>query len=599
MKEANIMAYSIRYTRATNHIQGIPERTTGPATDNSATTGVVGYYATSACAALTRSGHRMGFAASRDDLAAILDQARTTGGRNLCKRCERAALRALADAASAAPTAPATPTYATALAALPTGTDVQIYTAMGHTVTGKIAGTGTDGAMIADDITGNRRQVPYDTVASFEHFDHDTETWADPIADAEPTPADRERTYELAYRTARDTADHAARITDDAADSAAEAAYERYRGAADTIDRCLIFGCEATTDPHRAYCHEHDTTDDADDTACGERTTVDGIGYPCINRGEHVEHNTRLGAAWRVPAVDVLTLGAAYTDARQAYMRAADRLEETGAESDQLAADDAWGTFIAAADAAGMCRAFTCYAEAEPGATECQHHRCQHDAADSAAMAADALAGGTANPECSCSNGLCEDCAREYRAQLPADHHTVTARLDHTEPGKAIAIIATGHGREHTPQAWLAHERGSWLLVDDYDGDTLNVKGPDAERAVHAWAALLGIRIDTLTVDVEYAGGPVSPPVPPAPDARGADLVWARDSEEVNVFHAHGRAHDYRLTEHYDGANLVVSLRGKGGPIVVYRRRYTTRAGGRRAAQAFEHRHGPMNAPAQ
>lgn len=31
---------------------------------------------------------------------------------------------------------------------------------------------------------------------------------------------------------------------------------------------------------------------------CPHRTTVDGIGYPCINLGEHVEHNTALGAAW-------------------------------------------------------------------------------------------------------------------------------------------------------------------------------------------------------------------------------------------------------------------------------------------------------------
>lgn len=34
---------------------------------------------------------------------------------------------------------------------------------------------------------------------------------------------------------------------------------------------------------------------------CEERTTVDGIGYPCVNLGEHVEHNTALGAAWWTP----------------------------------------------------------------------------------------------------------------------------------------------------------------------------------------------------------------------------------------------------------------------------------------------------------
>lgn len=31
---------------------------------------------------------------------------------------------------------------------------------------------------------------------------------------------------------------------------------------------------------------------------CAERTTVDGIGYGCVKLGEHVEHNTALGAAW-------------------------------------------------------------------------------------------------------------------------------------------------------------------------------------------------------------------------------------------------------------------------------------------------------------
>lgn len=33
---------------------------------------------------------------------------------------------------------------------------------------------------------------------------------------------------------------------------------------------------------------------------CFERTTVDGIGYGCVKLGEHVEHNTALGAAWWV-----------------------------------------------------------------------------------------------------------------------------------------------------------------------------------------------------------------------------------------------------------------------------------------------------------
>jgi hypothetical protein len=34
---------------------------------------------------------------------------------------------------------------------------------------------------------------------------------------------------------------------------------------------------------------------------CEERTTVDGIGYPCVKLGDHVEHTTALGASWWVP----------------------------------------------------------------------------------------------------------------------------------------------------------------------------------------------------------------------------------------------------------------------------------------------------------
>jgi hypothetical protein len=36
--------------------------------------------------------------------------------------------------------------------------------------------------------------------------------------------------------------------------------------------------------------------------SCSERTTVDGIGYPCVNQDEdHVEHMTAMGASWWTP----------------------------------------------------------------------------------------------------------------------------------------------------------------------------------------------------------------------------------------------------------------------------------------------------------
>lgn len=373
------MPYIICATRSTTHIQGIPERTTGPATDNSATTGVVGYYATSACAAISRSGHTMRILTANADLASALEDARDAckfTGRKLCKNCERAALRAIEDAKQAEPAAPATPTtYAEALAALPAGTDVQLYTSSGQTITGTLAGTGTDGAMVAGFVTGRRRQVSYAAMKSFQFFDHDADdgagAWVDPITDAAAA----------AWWATMDERERA-----DLADNASEA--------------------------------------NQSEPACAERITVDGIGYPCTVTGDHAQHATALGNRWvkhgteyrarAVPgSVDDVTRGYAYTDARNAYRRAADRFEETGDAADQLAADDAWGTFLAAADAAGKCRVFTCYADTEPGETTCRRHGTEAAAAEAEA------------PSCSCSNGLCEDCASEYRGKLDAlaDRH--------------------------------------------------------------------------------------------------------------------------------------------------------------------------------
>lgn len=82
--------FSIRYNRQTNHIAGIGCKTQGPATDRSAETGVVAYYAENACGVLTRG--RLAQGASFESLQDALDAARITGGRKVCKRCEKAAL---------------------------------------------------------------------------------------------------------------------------------------------------------------------------------------------------------------------------------------------------------------------------------------------------------------------------------------------------------------------------------------------------------------------------------------------------------------------------------------------------------------------------
>lgn len=92
--------FSIRYNRATNHISGIECKTQGPATDRSAETGVVAYYAENACGVLTRG--RLAQGASYANLQDALDAARITGGRKVCKTCEKAALAALEAIAEAA-----------------------------------------------------------------------------------------------------------------------------------------------------------------------------------------------------------------------------------------------------------------------------------------------------------------------------------------------------------------------------------------------------------------------------------------------------------------------------------------------------------------
>lgn len=64
-----------------------------------------------------------------------------------------------------------------------------------------------------------------------------------------------------------------------------------------TIDNVISgwLPAEVTEQPDRAAYY-------SGTVPCFERTTVDGIGYGCVKLGEHVEHNTALGAAWWTPA---------------------------------------------------------------------------------------------------------------------------------------------------------------------------------------------------------------------------------------------------------------------------------------------------------
>lgn len=81
-------AYTIRYNRTTDHIEGISERSKGSQMN----------YALSACPALSRSGARFAVGKSSDDLAEIMKSFGKT--RKACKKCLEAA-QAVLDALKA------------------------------------------------------------------------------------------------------------------------------------------------------------------------------------------------------------------------------------------------------------------------------------------------------------------------------------------------------------------------------------------------------------------------------------------------------------------------------------------------------------------
>jgi hypothetical protein len=78
------MTFTIRYNRATNHISGISEHVTGKGDERG---GVVEYYAESACAALTRSGHNMAVGKSYENLADALADIEAVQDRKPCATC--------------------------------------------------------------------------------------------------------------------------------------------------------------------------------------------------------------------------------------------------------------------------------------------------------------------------------------------------------------------------------------------------------------------------------------------------------------------------------------------------------------------------------
>jgi hypothetical protein len=98
--QGDTMSYTIKANRSTVHIAGLEERTTSTQGEEAASArGHVAYYAQSACAGLTRSGHRMETLGSYEGLAEAIRRAEqatwSISGRKVCKTCLAAATSAL------------------------------------------------------------------------------------------------------------------------------------------------------------------------------------------------------------------------------------------------------------------------------------------------------------------------------------------------------------------------------------------------------------------------------------------------------------------------------------------------------------------------
>src|SRR5688500_10264493 len=95
------MGFMIRYNRTSVHIQGCEAatQTTGDGDDNGS--GVVAYYAESACGSLTRNGYRMAVGDSFETAVEARDAAQRKAkslGLKFCKNCETAVKWSIANA---------------------------------------------------------------------------------------------------------------------------------------------------------------------------------------------------------------------------------------------------------------------------------------------------------------------------------------------------------------------------------------------------------------------------------------------------------------------------------------------------------------------
>jgi hypothetical protein len=114
-----VTMFTIKANRSTVHIEGIEERTRSLGEDNGS--GIVPYYAESACGALTRSGHRMQMLGEYEGIERALNSAElatySISGRKVCKTCKAAAEALLKAQTEAEEEAAAAASEAEALAA--------------------------------------------------------------------------------------------------------------------------------------------------------------------------------------------------------------------------------------------------------------------------------------------------------------------------------------------------------------------------------------------------------------------------------------------------------------------------------------------------
>ncbi len=414
--------FVIRYNARTSHIQGVAIRTkvTGNGEDNGS--GVVGYYAQSACPSLTKGASRMAVGKTFTDLGEALGNARisaSVNGRNLCKHCEKAAVRALEAAEDAAP-APAPVDAARDFTKITPGTHVQVYMTDGSTLAGVFQGVGTTGITVVPNLGGpnhgKRITRSLDRIESFEYYVHDLDGDAGGwLCSTDGPPADTIAKTRAAWDEAEAAFQATTSNTDldalQAADEAVRDAWKAYRDACKAAGQCIERECTEVTAPGSSRCKGHNfiatgervtgarvrpqgsgNIHDAFQTSSGTWTTC-GVGGNVAARGWIVLPDTgpdtkakvtckkclgKLAEAEanrvRALAVEVRRRLAQVRIANDVLARVNEDREPARWTNAQAAVDTAYEAYRQACDNAGQCTEYECDAAAYDGDSMCRAH---------------------------------------------------------------------------------------------------------------------------------------------------------------------------------------------------------------------------------